>query len=247
MYHYGQFQFTCGHYSTAADYLYHFRVLSTDPDLLTSTHWGKLSADILSGKWDIALEELNSLREAIDSRPSPPPGTPATAASGPLAQLHSRSWLLHWSLFVYFKNTEADGAGVANLLDAFLAPAYLNTIQTSCPWILRYVCVAAVLARRASATSSASAPVSARVRHALREAVKLVQLEEYQYKDPVTEFLRELYVEFDFERAQKALAAAEGVVADDFFLGDFRDEFMDNARYLITEAYCRIHQRIDIG
>lgn len=113
--------------------------------------------------------------------------------------------------------------------------------------MLRYVCVAAVLARRAGSIGTAATPVSARVRHALREAVKLVQLEEYQYSDPVTEFLRELYVEFDFERAQKALAAAEGVVADDFFLGDFRDEFMDNARYLITEAYCRIHQRIDIG
>ena len=26
-----------------------------------------------------------------------------------------------------------------------------------------------------------------------------------------------------------------------------REEFLDNARCLISEAYCRIHQRIDIG
>jgi translation initiation factor 3 subunit E len=30
-------------------------------------------------------------------------------------------------------------------------------------------------------------------------------------------------------------------------LGEFREEFLDNARYLISEAYCRIHQKIDIG
>lgn len=72
-------------------------------------------------------------------------------------------------------------------------------------------------------------------------------MEEYQYQDPVTQFLKELYVEFDFEAAQKELSKAEIVVSNDFFLGEFREDFMDNARYLISEAYCRIHQRIDIG
>ena len=72
-------------------------------------------------------------------------------------------------------------------------------------------------------------------------------MEEYQYHDPVTSFLKELYSDFDFEAAQKELKEAEIVVADDFFLNEFKDEFMDNARYLISEAYCRIHQRIDIG
>jgi translation initiation factor 3 subunit E len=71
-------------------------------------------------------------------------------------------------------------------------------------------------------------------------------MEEYQYKDPVTQFLRELYVEFDFEAAQKSLAIAERVTENDFFLVDLKQEFLDNARYLISEAYCRIHQKIDI-
>ena len=30
-------------------------------------------------------------------------------------------------------------------------------------------------------------------------------------------------------------------------MNELRDEFLDNARYLISEAYCRIHQKIDIG
>lgn len=30
----------------------------------------------------------------------------------------------------------------------------------------------------------------------------MIQTEEYQYTDPVTQFLKELYVDFDFEAAQ---------------------------------------------
>ena len=32
-----------------------------------------------------------------------------------------------------------------------------------------------------------------------------------------------------------------------FFLSKFKVEFLDNARYLISEAYCRTHQEIDIA
>ncbi|KAF8585071.1 eukaryotic translation initiation factor 3, subunit 6 [Ramaria rubella] len=239
LYNFGQFQYTCGNYSGAADYLYHFRVLSTDSDLNLSAHWGKLASDILTGRWDVALEELNALREAIDSR-----AVSASTLSGPggevasaLTQLQSRTWLLHWSLFVYFNHPE----GRTLLLETFLSPTYLNTIQTSCPWILRYLTVAAIVSRKVSAT------MSGRLRHAIREVVKVIQMEEYQYMDPVTSFLKELYIEFDFEGAQRELTKAEQIVGDDFFLGSFADEFLDNARYLISEAYCRIHQRIDIA
>jgi translation initiation factor 3 subunit E len=237
LYTFGQFQYTYGNYSGAADYLYHFRILSTDPDLNLSAHWGKLACDILSGNWDTALEELNSLREAIDSRTastSNPMPTPSSESA--LAQLQSRTWLLHWSLFVYFNHAQ----GRTLLLETFLSPAYLNTIQTSCPWILRYLAAAAIITRKAASTTSG------RAKHALKEIVRIIQMEEYQYKDPVTQFLRELYVEFDFEAAQKSLAIAERVTENDFFLVDLKQEFLDNARYLISEAYCRIHQKIDI-
>jgi len=184
----------------------------------------------------VALEELNSLRDAIDSRSTPLPASASAADPAALGQLHARTWWLHWSLFVYFNHDQ----GRTLLLETFLSPTYLNTIQTSCPWIIRYLVVSSILSRKAPSPSS-------RVRHSIREIVKIVQMEEYQYTDPVTTFLKELYVEFDFEAAQKALTEAEKVVANDFFLDNFGDEFMDNARYLISEAYCRIHQRIDIG
>jgi translation initiation factor 3 subunit E len=154
-----------------------------------------------------------------------------------LTQLHSRTWHVHWSLFVYFNHEQG-----RTLLETFLSPTYLNTVQTSCPWILRYLTTAAILCRKTSAAGGAGS----RVRHSIREIVKVIQTEEYQYH-PVTNFLKELYVEFDLEAAQRELTLAEKVVADDFFLGEFREEFLDNARHLISEAYCWIHQRIDIG
>lgn len=71
-------------------------------------------------------------------------------------------------------------------------------------------------------------------------------MEEYQYSDPVTSFLKDLFVDFDFEKAQQRLKVAEEVVRNDFFLSGFADEFVENARWLISELFCRIHQRIDI-
>ena len=138
--------------------------------------------------------------ETLDARAGAAPlasasasGSAAPTRSEPLATLHSRAWLVHWSLFVYFNHT----AGRTLLLETFLPPTYLNTIQSAAPWILRYIAVAAVLSRRAQATGP-TGPVSPRVQHAIREVVKVVQMEEYQYSDPVTNFLKELYVEFDF-------------------------------------------------
>ena len=102
------------------------------------------------------------------------------------------------------------------------------------------------MAGAAIVTRKTANSASSRARHAIRDIVRVIQTEEYQYKDPITQFLKDLYVDFDFEAAQQSLTVAERVVENDFFLGNFRQDFMDNARYLISEAYCRIHQKIDI-
>ncbi|KAB5593672.1 Eukaryotic translation initiation factor 3 subunit E [Ceratobasidium theobromae] len=213
LYNFGQFQYTTGNYSGASDYLYHFRILSTNPDLLLSAHWGKLASDILTGAWDRALEELSALRETLDSRSGPTPA-PTSTSSAPLT---ARAWLLHWSLFVCINKNVPSGP--QTFLEIALAPAYLNTIQVACPWLLRYVSAAAVLVGRHR-----------------DEVVRVVQMEAYQYSDPVTRFLTALYVNFDFEGAREALGAAEGVLEADFFLGAYSNEFVEAARCLISEA-----------
>lgn len=177
------------------------------------------------------MTEVKDLRDIIDN----PHGT---SLDNPVAQLQARTWLLHWSLFVFWNLGEGQGG----LLEMFLSPPYLNTIQTSCPHLLRYLVAAAVISRRAPK------PTGQRYnRDNVKELVKIVRMEEYQYSDPVTSFLKDLFVDFDLDQAQQKLTVAEAVVRGDFFLSGFVDDFVDNARWLITEVYCRIHQRIDIS
>ena len=68
LYQYAKFQFECGNYSGAADFLYQYRALCTNSDRSLSALWGKLAAEILMQNWDIALEELNRLKDIIDSK-----------------------------------------------------------------------------------------------------------------------------------------------------------------------------------
>lgn len=70
LYQYAKFQFECGNYSGAAEYLYQYRALCTNSERSLSALWGKLAAEILMQNWDVALEELNRLKEIIDSKVS---------------------------------------------------------------------------------------------------------------------------------------------------------------------------------
>ncbi|KAL5720135.1 hypothetical protein ACHQM5_012831 [Ranunculus cassubicifolius] len=67
-YQYAKFQFECGNYSGAADFLYQYRALCTNSDRNLSAIWGKLATEILMQYWDVALGELNHLREIIDAK-----------------------------------------------------------------------------------------------------------------------------------------------------------------------------------
>ncbi|XP_068658292.1 eukaryotic translation initiation factor 3 subunit E-like [Aristolochia californica] len=230
LYQYAKFQFECGNYSGAADYLYQYRALCTNPDRSLSALWGKLAAEILMQNWDIALEELNRLKEIIDSK----------NFASPLNQLQNRIWLMHWSLFIFFNHEN----GRNGIIDLFFQDRYLNAIQTNAHHLLRYVATAVI--------------VNKRRRNMLKELIKVIQQEQYCYKDPITEFLECLYVNYDFEGAQKKLRECEDVIMSDPFLGKrvddanfstvpLRDEFLENARLFIFETYCRIHQCIDIA
>ncbi|KAK9128833.1 hypothetical protein Syun_017630 [Stephania yunnanensis] len=230
LYQYAKFQFECGNYSGAADFLYQYRALCTNNERSLNAFWGKLAAEILMQNWDVALEELNRLREIIDAK----------NFSSPLNQLQSRIWLMHWSLFIFFNHD----SGRSGIIDLFLYDRYLNAIQTNAPHLLRYLATALIINKKR--------------RPQLKELIKVIQQEQYSYKDPITEFLQCLFVNYDFDGAQQKLRECEDVILNDPFLGKrveegnfstipLRDEFFENARLFIFETYCRIHQCIDIG
>jgi len=162
---------------------------------------------------------MNKLKDVIDSK---------TFAS-PLVQLQHRTWLIHWSLFIFFNHPN----GRNLIIDMFLQEKYLNAIQMTSPHILRYLTTAVITNKKR--------------RNVLKDLIKVIQQEAYTYRDPITEFLECLFGNFDFEGAQQKLRECEKVLLNDFFLVACRDEFIENARLFIFETYCRIHQSIDIG
>lgn len=220
LYYWAKFRFECGNYGEALNYLEAFRLLSQDPKGLQNAMWGKFSADMLMQSWEVAMEDVNRLKEMIDGRGE---------SGGALNQLQQRTWLMHWGLFVFFNHP----SGKSELIDLFLSERYMNTITTNCPHMLRYLCVAVITGKRR--------------RQEMKDLVKVIQSCKYMYSDPVTQFLECLYVDFDFDAAQKKLRECEQMLSVDFFLIGCQEDFSDAARRFIFETYCRIHQTIDIN
>lgn len=121
------------------------------------------------------------------------------------------------------------------------SPAYINTIQTNCPWVLRYLAAAVITSRNRSGGRNSN-----QYQKQIKDLVRIVRQEGYEYNDPVTDFIKALYIDFDFEESQKKLSETEEILKNDFFLLATADAFVDCARHLISESYCKIHQRIDI-
>nr|XP_038027598.1 eukaryotic translation initiation factor 3 subunit E-like [Anas platyrhynchos] len=173
--------------------------------------------------WDAAMEDLTRLKETIENN----------SVSSPLQSLQRSTWLLLWSLFVFFNHPN----GRDNIIDLFLCqPQYLNAIQTMCPRLLRYLTTAVITNKDVR-----------KRRQVLKDLVKVIQQESYTYRDPITEFVECLYVNFDFDGAQKKLRECETVLVNDFFLVACLEDFIENARLFIFETFCRIHQCISIG
>ncbi|KAK9810213.1 hypothetical protein WJX72_006728 [[Myrmecia] bisecta] len=218
LYHYAKFQFDCGNYSAAAEFLYHYRNMGTNSERLLSALWGKLAAEILMQNWDAALDDLMKLKDVIETNTFAPL----------LEQLQQRSWLMHWALFVFFNHENGRNA----IIDLFFHDRYLNALQTTSQHLLRYLATAAV--------------VNKRRRNIMKDLIKVIEQEAYQYSDPITQFLECLFVRYDFEGAQQKLVECEEVIDNDFFLTACKEEFVENARLFIFETYCRIHQCIDL-
>jgi translation initiation factor 3 subunit E len=219
LYEYSKFQFECGNYGGAADLLQQVSGITSDVDLNLNALWGKLAAEILTQNWEVAMNDLASLKDAIEQRPN----------SSHLFLLQQRTWFIHWSLFVFFNHPR----GRDVIIDVLLQPNFVNTIQMSCPWILRYLATAVITNKKR--------------RSVLKELVRIIQAESVIYRDPITEFVEALYVSYDFDLARVKLRECEDVLSNDFFLVATKDDFIENARLFIFETYCRIHQRIDIA
>jgi len=221
-YKFARFKYECGQYEEASLPLYLFRSLLPQTDRRhVSSLWGKLACEILTHKWEEALESLNHLKELLDS---------GVLNASPLLALEQRTCLIHWSLYVFFNHPKGRELIIEMLL---YQTQYLNAIQTTCPHILRYLATAVVINKK-------------RWNPAIKDLVKVIQQEAYKYTDPITDLLTSLHVDFNFAKAHEKLQLCSDVLENDFFLVACKDDFIANARLMIFELYCRTHQCIRI-
>lgn len=122
-YQFAKFKYDCGMYSEAEDMLGKYLSINQPqtPSVLGAL-WGRLACRILQSKWELALSDFQSVKEAIENR-----------NISPLDQLRQRAWLMHWALIVLLN--QKDGADA--LYDFYSERNYLQTLENLCPWLLR--------------------------------------------------------------------------------------------------------------
>jgi translation initiation factor 3 subunit E len=197
--------------------------------------WGRLACEILVEDWEAASVAVEAVKTAMESMV-------AAKEMTPLQALQQRTWLLHWSLFVYWNDSAAKG-GLEQLVDLFHSEKYKQAITTNAPHLLRYLTAAVLLCKR-RVTKKAAAGSSAEARKLMKNLIWVMH--DCEYTDPIVEFVNCLCVKFDFDSAQTKLAECEKVLAADFFLCHQTDLFMEEARVFVFENYCRIHNKIDL-
>jgi len=200
--------------------------------------WGNLACEILVQNWEDATIALHAVRTSIEH-------LAYTNQITALEALKQRTWLLHWSLFVFWNNSGSKG--LESMVELFSAEKYLQAVTTNAPHLLRYLTAAVLLCKRrvAKSTSKDGRSSGEEARKLMKNLIRVMQ--NCEYTDPIVEFVDCLCVKFDFEGAQEKLAECEKVLSTDFFLCKQTALFMEEARVFVFENYCRIHNKLDLG
>ncbi|DBA02091.1 TPA: hypothetical protein N0F65_011158 [Lagenidium giganteum] len=218
LYKYAKLQYECGNYQDCLTYLTYYGVLiPNSSEQYLNALWGKLAAEILIFRWEDALVDIGRISDVIENSHN----------RSPVEQLQQRTWLLHWSLFVFAWHEEGRDA----IVDFMLQSRSVEAIQSNVPWLLRYLSAGVILHKRR--------------RNLTKELLRIFRVDDKTFRDPIIEFFECLFVNFDFESAQEKLRECEVVLASDFFLAETMAHFMESSRLAIFELYCRVHRTID--
>eukprot|EP00927_Polykrikos_kofoidii_P071037 TRINITY_DN67374_c0_g1_i1.p1 TRINITY_DN67374_c0_g1~~TRINITY_DN67374_c0_g1_i1.p1 ORF type:complete len:480 (-),score=91.97 TRINITY_DN67374_c0_g1_i1:217-1656(-) len=231
LFDYAKMQFDCGNYALAENLLKHYQnIMSQDAEQppswrQTSSMWGQLACFILNSSSDheeehgatYVMSRIDEFLEKAERMPK-------------REVLCQRTWLLHWALFCIFQSPRGNQM---KPLDLILSERSMVIMSLACPHLFRYVGACLVLHKR--------------VKHLTKDTVRILSQESRAYSDPITRFLVSLYEDINFDEAQHALRECEIVFCGDYFLRQYWNEFNENARLLVFESYCRIHQCINIA
>ncbi|KAK7198003.1 eukaryotic translation initiation factor [Novymonas esmeraldas] len=187
--------------------------------------WGKLMSDIGAVNWQSAMRIAEEIRRLHNANEEDLFGAPNTTT------VRARVWLLHWVLFPFFKGGLQYSLQLLYFVfDHRHDQTYRRTVETVCPHYLRYIC-AAVLLHRTRSSNFASAA----------ELVESV----YEYSDALTQLVC-LVHKAAFEDAIAQLPEVRRMVKEDYFLADYEDEIIENAKRMIFSKYMSLHSVVSI-
>ena len=69
----------------------------------------------------------------------------------------------------------------------------------------------------------------------MKDLIKVIEQEAYEYSDPITEFLEKLFVSFDFDGAQQKLKECEETIDNDYFLASLKVPCSVSSSALLSE------------
>jgi hypothetical protein len=69
----------------------------------------------------------------------------------------------------------------------------------------------------------------------------------YKYRDPFTEFLTNLSIEFDFESAKLKIVEIRKCVELDPLLAPLSNKIIENCNFLYFKVYCKVYEKVPIA
>ena len=109
------------------------------------------------------------------------------------------------------------------------AHRYLNALQTTSQHLLRYLAAAVVINKRR--------------RNAIKDVIRIIEQEAYEFKDPITEFLQALFVQYDFEGAQHMLQECEQLIENDYLLTAIKEVSLCGRLLGMTQSSATTHNQ----
>ena len=105
-----------------------------------------------------------------------------------------------------------------------------------CPYLLRYLVAALLISK----------PIKRTGDFTLHKIAEMLGEEICSYSDSLTRFLVYTLEEFDLDSAKTEIMNLKAEFSSDYFLHSFSDKIVQNARVLLFDTYCKIHNELNL-
>lgn len=138
-----------------------------------------MTCEILVNDWEAASVAVEAVKTAVENMVS-------AEQLSPLQALQNRTWLMHWSLFVYWNDASLKG-GLEQLVDLFQTDRFRHAITINAPHLLRYLTATVLLCKRRVTKKAATGYGSEAWRH-LKNLINVMN--DCEYSDPIVQLAR---------------------------------------------------------